>query len=221
MKKATMVILFALLSTTLFGQNSIITIEEFKEKDLWVFEVKSRSDTLKVKSYDTKNEDQIVSHNIILRRGKGLGVWTTSCFSQFSVITVPVKIRPSIDNFPQSAFTGLTNAGINWGILNRRLDRYFLNDKKSSHIFSLGVFIGPSIEELTPENTNNYVLTKNKQLFISSGFSLSYSYNDFLFTVTPVAYDYATTREGREYIYNKKMWWGFAIGIKTSLLGNF
>lgn len=220
MKTTITLLLLTLFSSPLFGQKETLTIKQFESiENLWVFDVKSSLDTLKIKSYDTAKKDMIVSHNVILERNKGLGVWTTSCFSQFSVITVPVKIRPPMGNFPQSAFTGLTNAGINLGIVNRRLDRYFSNDKKSSHIFSAGIFVGPSIEELAPENTNSYVLTKNKQLFISSGISFSYSYNDILFTVTPVAYDYATTKEGREYIYNKKMWWGFAIGIKTSLLG--
>jgi hypothetical protein len=219
MKAATTLLLLTILSITILGQNSTITIEEFKKRKLWIFEVKSSLDTLKIKSFDPKNNNNIVSHNIILKQNKGLGVWTTSYLSHFSINTVPIKIRPALDNFPQSAFTGLNNAGINFGIYNKRLDRYFFNNKKSSHFFSAGLNIGPSIEELTPENTNNYILTKNKQLFITGGISLTYSYNDISFTIIPMAYDFATTKEGREYIYNSKMWWGFGFGIKTSLLG--
>lgn len=209
-----------LVSTISYGQSPILTIEEFKDKKLWIIDVKSSLDTLKINSYDPNDNDTIVSHNIILKRNEGLGVWTTSCFSHFSVITVPIKVRPSFSDVPQSAFSGLTNAGVNFGVYNKRLDRYFVNDKKSSHFFSAGFIFGPSIETLTPLNTNNKVKIENKQLFIFTGISLTYSYNDIAFTLIPAGFDFATTKEGREYIYNKKLWWGFGIGLKTSLLGH-
>ncbi len=137
----------------------------------------------------------------------------------FSIITVPFKVREAQDNKPQFVATGVKNAGINIGLLNWKTDRYFANQTVSSHKISFGAIIAPSGEELNIDNTDGQILTKSTQLFIATGLTATYTYNSISFVAIPIGYDFATTSDGRKWMYNQKWWWGFGIGIDTKLLG--
>ncbi|MEK8180772.1 hypothetical protein WMW71_10515 [Flavobacterium buctense] len=137
----------------------------------------------------------------------------------FSIITVPFKVREAQDNKPQFVSTGVKNAGINIGLLNWKTDRYFANQTVSTHKLSFGAIIAPSGEELNIDNTDGQIVTKSTQLFISAGLTATYTYNAISFVAIPIGYDFATTSDGRKWMYNQKWWWGFGIGIDTKLLG--
>ncbi len=138
-----------------------------------------------------------------------------------SILTVPLKVRYALDTFPQSAQIGLTNIGVSANLFNYRLDRYFSTGNKASHLFSLGVLLAPSVEELNPGNTDKNVNKTSKQLFMSTGLTVTYTYNDVTFALVPLGFEIATTNDEKHYIYNKKMWWGAGLGISTKLLGFF
>lgn len=216
--KTKVLMLFLIISLSAFGQeHKLITSEQLKKEISFVLNVEGNLDTLKVDGYD--NNDKIVHRSIVLPRGKALGIWTTSYKPTLSIMTIPFKVRPSTANLPQNVTTGLSNAGLNIGFFNKRLDRYFVNNKNSTHNFSLGFLLAPSAEKLTPDNTNNIITKESTQLFISTGLSLTYSYGDISISLIPAGIDFATTSDGKNYAYNGKYWWGFGIGIKTSLIG--
>jgi hypothetical protein len=212
-----------LFSTLCFGsyhlnaQKTPLTTKQFLDLKIHIISLNSNLDILKITGYDSTN--QLVTNNVKLERNKGLGVWTPSFMPTLSIVTVPFKVRPRIDNMAQNVVTGLKNAGMNIGLFNYKLDRYFVNEKYSSHNFSAGILIAPSAEELSPENTNNSVLQESTQLFISTGISLTYTYNDISITAIPAGLDFATTPDGGKFVYNKKYWWGFGLGISLKLLG--
>jgi hypothetical protein len=207
-------LLFSLQSA---GQS--ISLSTFLTQNIKVVAVTSTGGILNVGGYDPG--DNYVTRQVALGPTEVLAVSKASWRPYLSLVTIPFKVRPAIDTFSQNVQTGLANAGIATNIFNYKLTRYFNSGKQSTHQFGVGILIAPTAEELSPENTNRFVNKKSKQLFISAGLSLTYTYNDITFVILPVAYDFATTTDGKNYVYNKKNWWGFGVGITTKLFGLF
>lgn len=185
-----------------------------------IINVKNDKNILEV-TYFNSNISTITD-KVALNKGEILAVgnWYKSLVRpKLSVITVPFKIREKQDNAPQLVSSSVKNAGLNFGFFNYKLERYFANGSLSTHKFSFGVIIAPSAEELNIDNTDGQITAKTTQLFISSGVSATYTYNAISFVVIPMGYDFATTGDGRKWMYNKKWWWGFGIGIDTKLFG--
>ncbi|WP_276484761.1 hypothetical protein [Paraflavitalea pollutisoli] len=153
--------------------------------------------------------------------------------SPLSLVTVPFKIRPRAEvtlnknsapvdtTFSASAMSGITNIGVNIDIFKWTLDRYFSSGKKSTHKFGGGVIITPGVEELGATVVKDNSLTgdkKSKQFYVSIGLSGFYSYNGITFFIVPAAIDWAPSSIGKQWIYNKKYWWGFGIGINPTTI---
>lgn len=63
----------------------------------------------------------------------------------------------------------------------------------------------------------HYATTKNiksKQMFISTGLTINYSYNNIKVSFIPIGFDFGTTSLGKKWVYNKRRWWGFGIGLE-------
>jgi hypothetical protein len=147
-----------------------------------------------------------------------------------SLTTVPFKVRPEVKSngklFSSVASSGLSNVGFNIDLVKYQMDRYFATGKKSTHKFSFGLWLGPSVEELDSIYTNGAngalgkgigKVEKSKQLYISTGLTISYSYNDISFVFVPIGYDYATSKVGKTWVYNKERWWGFGIAVSPKI----
>lgn len=141
----------------------------------------------------------------------------------FSIITIPFKIRPQItvksNDFKTSASSGITSLGFNIDLGKYQMDRYFATGKKSSHKFSLGFWAAPAVEEVDSVYTSGYLAKddKSKQLFISTGLTISYSYNDISFVFVPAGWDIGTTSIGKNWVYNGQRWWGFGLAISPKI----
>lgn len=157
-----------------------------------------------------------VTQKVDLEYGEALGIWNNEYF-KISLLTIPFKVRGSREGFPSVAAADLKNIGLNLNLYSRNLDRYFWDGKKSTHKFGVGVFMAPTVEELTPETTKDLITEKTKQLFVSAGLSLSYTYNNIQLTFTPAAFDFGTTSLGKNWIYNQVRWFGFGIGIDPKI----
>ena len=136
-----------------------------------------------------------------------------------AIVTIPFKIRLAQDTMPAKTIAGLTNIGLSVNLINSKWDRYFWNGNKTTHMFSAGVLIAPSADEVSPATTENKVKTTTNQMFISTGLTLTYSYGDISFIVVPIGFDIGMTNLAKKSIYNGKYWWGFGIGISSKLLG--
>jgi len=199
-------------------------------------------EVIKVESLDNNNilsisgydhDNRYAKRKVILERNEVLPVPSKSyIFTSIhwkpipiSVITVPFKVRPKIELDGQGinslATSGVTNIGLNLDLGKYQLDRYFASGKKSSHKFSLGFWAAPSVEELDSLSTRGYGnLVKgktSKQMFISTGITVSYSYNDVSFVFVPLGWDFGTSAIGKNWIYNKRRWWGFGIAISPKV----
>lgn len=202
----------------------------------YVTRVESAGNTLTVNGYKTitsngQTNSIFLKKNVALENGQVLAVneWSW-IFNRahwqpvpFSIITIPFKIRPQITvnnkDFKTSASSGFTNLGFNLDLGKYQIDRYFATGKKSSHKFSLGFWAAPSVEEVDSVYTSGYLTkdVKSKQLFISTGLTISYSYNDISFVFVPAGWDIGTTSIGKNWVYNGKRWWGFGIAISPKI----
>lgn len=191
---------------TLDGLNLKIVSADFKS-GIWTF------------SGYLPGSAALSTHTLQLKYYDVYGDWEWSPKISFTIVTVPFKIRNAIDTFPQTVQASLTNIGLAVNCFNRKLVRYLPNGTKSTHKFGAGVIFAPSFEDLTPANTKNFVNKNSKQLFISTSLNFNYTYNDISFFVVPLGLDFATTKDGKNYVYNKKPWWGFGIGLSTKFLG--
>ncbi|SHE59999.1 hypothetical protein [Chryseobacterium takakiae] len=191
--------------------------------------VESTDNLLTISGYDYDNK--YVKRKVILERGEVLPVPNKSYILSsnhwkpipISIITVPFKVRPAInldgEKVNSLATSGVTNIGMNLELSKYQLDRYFSTGKKSSHKFGLGFWAAPAVEELDSISTRGYLPKgkNSKQMFISSGFTISYTYNDISFVYVPLGWDFGTSTIGKNWIYNKRRWWGFGIAISPKL----
>lgn len=83
-----------------------------------------------------------------------------------------------------------------------------------------GVFVAPGVEELDSTMTSGFLkgATKSKQLFISTGLTFTAAFNNLTFVFVPVGWDFSTSETGSNWVYNKRRWWGFGIGVDPKIL---
>lgn len=206
----------------------------------YVTKVESTDNILTVSGYrnlkpDDNSSNVFMKKKVELQQGEVLSVNEWSYLGTWkhwkpwpvSIITVPFKIRPGITSngnyFKSNASAGISNVGFNLDLVKYQKDRYFATGKKSSHKFSLGFLVTPGVEDLDSVYTNGALgkapgkLEKSKQLFISAGFTISYSYNDISFVIVPYARDFGTSTTGKQWIYHDERWWGFGIAISPKI----
>jgi len=182
-----------------------------------VFKVTSDNDKLTIIGYaaEAKSSSQ---KNVTLERGEVLGIWSHKWFRpSISVLTVPFKVRRAVGKFPLVSSSGLTNLGLNFAIPEIKLDRYFASGTKSTHSLSGGFWMAPTVEELTPTNTNLPLVANTKELYFSTAFTVVYSYNNIQLTFVPIGWDTATTTAGKNWAYNGRCWLGFGIGFDPKI----
>jgi|SRR6218665_692453 len=134
-----------------------------------------------------------------------------------SLVTIPFKIRPSIQDRGQKTIAS-TNIGISVPLIAGTWDRLFADSGTSKHILSLNYFAAPSIEEIDADMSNGKVLAKKSTMVLSSGLSVTYMYNDIAFSFIPIGGDFGLNSVGKNWVYNGRYWWGFGIGVTPTLL---
>jgi len=197
----------------------------------YVTKVESTDNLLTVQGYKlvTDNgakESVFLKRKVLLKERKTLLISEWRLTPSFSLTTIPYKIRPEITEkgvkFAKNATTGLSNIGFNIDYYRYLRDYYFATGKKSSHKFATGFWLAPSVEELDSASTNGYLAKdkKSKQLFVSMGFSFSYSYNDISLIFVPFGWDLKTSTIGDYWVYDGRRWIGFGIGISPKLFSS-
>lgn len=237
------------IQITIQPDNKILTLNEYMENDKkqdkrvnkldYVTKVESNNNILTVSGYkdDEENEeDKFTSRKIKLNKYESFSVFerrwfTPSTFKEFvnsiSVYSIPFKIRPGItaqidskeQTLPPTSNGSVSNIGVNLEITKAKWDIYTIRDNIYSHKLSLGLWVGPSIEELDKTNTRTFPadISKSKQLFISTGITISYSFNNFSFVFVPAGWDWGTSTLGKTWAYEGERWWGFGIGISPKI----
>ncbi|MBL7789383.1 MAG: hypothetical protein JNL75_06060 [Chitinophagales bacterium] len=208
----------------------------------YVTKVESNDNILTVsgeKIIDDDNNSLYTKKYVKLEKGESLIIgerfklWRWNSYlksNPLALITIPFKIRPEISEggskFYATANSGITNLGLNCEITKFQLDKYNASGKKTTIKAALGIWAAPSVEELDSLSTSGAggklgkgagKIEKSKQFFVSTGLTLTFSYNDISFVIVPAGWDIGTTSIGNNWVYDKKWWWGFGIGISPKI----
>lgn len=136
-----------------------------------------------------------------------------------SLLTIPIKTRPTVIGSRRNSSAGLTNIGLNADLVRWSRDHYLWTGRKSNHRIGFGVLVAPAVEEFDGSVTGGAIpgTSKSKQLFVSTALTLTYTYNNLSFALVPRGWDFGTSAIGKDWVYHKKRWWGFGIGIDPKL----
>ncbi len=194
----------------------------------YVTKVESNNNLLTVYGY---KYEAVTKRNILLKPYQAFVVnelsfvWNGGHWSPvpISISTVPFKVRPSLQTkdslFKSNAIAGITNFGFNLDLGKYQMDRYFATGKKSTHKFAVGIWAAPGVEEMDSIYTGGYLEkdVKSKQLVISTGITITYTYNEISFIFIPAGWDFPTSTIGKNWIYKNRRWWGFGIAISPKV----
>ena len=227
------------IKLTIQPDDQVYTLQQYLDSSNrldYVIKVESSNNILTINGYreitaNGQTTDVFFKRNVAIGSNEVLAVnewsfpWNPRHWKPipFSLTTIPFKVRPQItangNDFKSSATSGITSIGFNLDLAKYQMDRYFPTGKKSTHKFSLGFWAAPSVEELNSIYTNGFLENDEtlKQLFFSTGITLSYSYNDISFVFVPVGWDFGTSTVGKKWVYDGQRWWGFGIGISPKI----
>lgn len=227
MKKLILLLITVVTTISLQGQKrQTVTLKNYlkNHKLDHITKVEANKSVLTLYGYKDLDNDALLTRKVKLSRYEVLADWDFSWFlkrahyntTSISLTTVPFKVRPRFEEFNSFATSGITNFGFNFDLARISIDRYFATGKKSNHKFYAGIWIAPSVEELDSISTRGALSAgnTNKKLFISTALTINYTYNNLTFTFVPVGIDFATSALGKKWVYNKRRWWGFGIGIE-------
>lgn len=140
-------------------------------------------------------------------------------FFNFSVMTIPFKVRPKIEGLKQIAKGDIKNAGLQIGVANKIWRSYQYDNTVNEYKLSFGVIIAPSAEEFNSLNTRGLIVTPTTQMVLSTGLTIAGTYRGINFAVIPIGTDFGLTTDSKSWTYNKKAWFGLALGLDSKLLG--
>ncbi len=145
------------------------------------------------------------------------------CGWSVGLLSIPFKIRPSTGEVPSESKADIKNINIFIG-RNYLTERFFWNQRTSTHRWMWGVMGGISSEELTNLNSDDPTLEDNptNQAYLTAAMGIGYSYKDKMTLMfVPVGFDTGFSDTAKKWIYNGNYWWGFGIGLDISNIFHF
>lgn len=137
----------------------------------------------------------------------------------FSIMTVPFKIRTKNGDAPSQVTADIDNVGVfvSWG---KKIQTLSFDNTTSTQKFGFGPFLAPMAEEITPKNATGVAADySSHQFYLSMGFAITYTYNKITVGIVPLACDTGFTQAAKKWNYNGNYWFGFGLGVDTSLFG--
>ena len=135
-------------------------------------------------------------------------------FAGFSLLTVPFKIRPATGDAPSYSRADIDNIGLFTGY-SWSWERWHYDDTKTTFKIGVGPYFAATVEELTA--TNSSVIKETSQCYLTTAFAVTLNWNKLNFAIIPFGVDTGFSNTAKKWIYNGNIWWGFGIGIDTSL----
>lgn len=217
MKKITLLIL--LIGINLNAQTKSTQADfEADEKGIEVLSVKVESDKYKIVYFD--KEGTLKEYLMPFERGV---TYSNSVKKYFSAafMTIPIKVRPAIQDLKQVAKADVKNIGLNLNYFNYLKRNYLQNGTVNEYRFALGGIIAPGVETFNAANTNGVYTkdTEKTQMILSTGLTASATYKGVTLSVIPAGVDFGLTPEAKNWVYRGKYWWGFGLGLDTKIFG--
>jgi hypothetical protein len=134
----------------------------------------------------------------------------------FGALSLPFKIRfgKESQGRPSTIETGLDNVGI---YLGRRYSiiKYKNGSFKYFH-FTIAPFAGPQKITVNKDNSKGIITEEIDRLGVTTGIAISFSAGNLTAGIAP-GIDFLSGKYKEDWVYNKKLWLGFAVGYKISL----
>lgn len=156
--------------------------------------------------------------------------WLPTSFGNFSIMTVPFKVRSRNSQGQITAKADIKNVGLYLPVYLWDYKRYWLDNATTNHKFSIGILMAPMAEDLTDANTDNYFSKspvdangKAKQPYtafmLSTSLAATYTYKNITLAVIPMGFDFGMDQAGKKWINHGRYWFGFGVGVDTKLFG--
>ncbi len=188
----------------------------FKE-DRVVFDLQQKGNKLTASYYDTILPQEHKIDSLFIPYRSFLTISDRKRGLEASILNIPFKVRPKMDTLASIATADLKNIGLFLGV-SRTSKRYFYNGISKTHTFIAGGFVAPTLISLSKSNTDGELQADLSQLGLSIGLGINYTYKSISFILIPMGFDIGLGQETKNWIYNKKYWFGFGIGFDTTLL---
>jgi len=135
----------------------------------------------------------------------------------FNLVTVPFKIFPKTANAPSQVNGGIDNIGLylarrGWDFSKLRAD-----GSESKKSIGYGAYIAPSIVKLDKTNTGITDFEEVNKMYLTTAFAVSLKYGNFTVMLIPAGVDIALSDSAKAWKYDGHFWWGFGLGVDTSL----
>lgn len=229
MKKLSILFLSIFIWTSALGQRlTIVTFksapENIKEENKVYLEEFKESKTLQIIqkwnvvsmiNIDQNGDVDTVSKKLMPYEYLRFSKWEEKL--SFTALTIPFKIRSSIDTFPALVETKISNIGLFLG-KSYSTTRYFFDGTSSKINFTGGVFLAPTAISLSSSNVKNDFDKEINQLGISTGVGVSFSFKNISLFAAFGSDIGLMSETQKNWIYQEKPWIGFGIGLDTSLL---
>lgn len=136
----------------------------------------------------------------------------------FDILSIVLKYRPPISDFPNQLTTNFNAAGYT----GYKTDRYILSFKKNplgnydpvmQHFaYSYGAFVGLGAPEITPSVTQNNIDAEYYGTVLTAGIGGMVSLGSLTFGLG-IGFDHLLDKNRKLWIYHRKPWLGFTVGL--------
>lgn len=140
----------------------------------------------------------------------------TSSLMSLNIATVPFKIFPKT-KYPSSVNGSIDNVGLYTGFKFQDLSILKANGTETKSSIGAGIYLAPSVVKLDKDNSS---ITDDKEInkmYLTTAIALHFKYKNFTLMAIPFGIDTAFSSSGKIWDYDGKYWWGFGLGIDTSL----
>lgn len=190
------------------GKNAGETTEAYKARIKAAYDAKNKANPFKI------------CYRYLLNCDNNLRKITTTTFSKYSLnlVTVPFKIFPAGENGAGSQVNGdIDNVGLYTTL--RLIDWSTLNSKGTAteRSFGVGFYIAPSVVKLDKNNSEITDESEVNKIYLTTALAFHIKYGKFTVMLIPAGVDTATSKSAKSWNYDGKYWWGFGLGVDTSL----
>lgn len=135
----------------------------------------------------------------------------------FNLVTVPFKIFPKTDNTPSQVSGDIDNIGLYTAIRGWNLSTLRADGTETKKSIGFGFYIAPSVIKLDEKNTGITGFEEVNKMYLTTALAASYKYGNFTVMLIPVGFDTALSDSAKAWKYDGHFWWGFGLGVDTSL----
>lgn len=144
-------------------------------------------------------------------------IWSsTATIGSLNIATIPFKIFPKT-KYPSSVSGDIDNVGLYGGLRFYDFSILKANGKEIKSNVGAGIYLAPSVVKLDKDNSSIIDDTEVSKMYLTTAFAFHIKYQSFTIMIVPAGMDIPFSESSKQWDYDGKYWWGFGLGIDTSL----